>query len=85
MCALDFVIEAAEAAAESVPDLALGKREFDEASRAFVQAQAAFLEAARHDLAYDPKWYSVFAKRRERQFRKRRTARELGRAPETAP
>ncbi|MGW6910267.1 hypothetical protein [Streptomyces sp. NPDC054940] len=77
LCAPDYVIEAAEAAGEAVPHLALRKPEFDEANNAFVAAQAAFLEAARHDLDYEPKWYSVMAKRREHRFRKQRATRPL--------
>ncbi|MFD5265719.1 hypothetical protein [Streptomyces sp. NPDC058335] len=75
LCAPAFVIEAAEAVAEAIPDLALDKQDFGKANKEFVRTQAAFLEAARHDLDYDPKWYSMLAKRRESLFRKRRTAR----------
>ncbi|WP_150136199.1 hypothetical protein [Streptomyces hyaluromycini] len=71
LCAPAYVIEAAETAARAMPGLDTPKGEFDAAYRAFVAAQGAFLDVARHDLGYEPKWYRVDRWWAERQFRKR--------------
>jgi hypothetical protein len=71
LCAPAYVIEAAEAAARALPHLNTPDGEFDAVYSAFVAAQAAFLDVARHDLGYEPKWYRVDRWWAERQFRKR--------------
>ncbi|WP_274563716.1 hypothetical protein [Streptomyces spiramyceticus] len=72
LCAPDYVIEVAEELGRSVPHVGLGKDEFERANQTFVQAQTAFLEAARHDLDYNPKWWQPWKKWKGRTFHARR-------------
>lgn len=85
----EYVTEAAEEIFAVLESLQRSNHEDDEYEDAyqaglikFNQAHKAFLEAARHDLAYNPKRWQLLRRWRERQYRKARAAVET---PAVAP
>ncbi|MFI6150918.1 hypothetical protein [Streptomyces sp. NPDC051109] len=70
LCAPAFVLEKAEALTRALPNFGLDRAEFQTAQKEFLAAQSAFLDVARHDLGYNPKWYSVGAWWTARTYRK---------------
>lgn len=68
------VIAAAETLVSEVSDLDMNDKDdehFGAQFRTVVDAQNAFLNAARADLGYDTRWYQVQRRRRERKFLRR--------------
>ncbi|MFE5945315.1 hypothetical protein [Streptomyces sp. NPDC056480] len=86
LCGVSYVIEAAGNLAEEIGKLpqAGGKGKnaiegydhaaYEEAVEVARGARGKFLEAARHDLAYNPSWWQFARRYKERQFRKRTEA-----------
>ncbi|MET9122075.1 hypothetical protein [Streptomyces sp. NPDC004528] len=78
LCAPAPVLSAAETLMHPIPnsydrdtDNLIPEEEFVDAHHRCGVAKAAFLEAARRDLAYDPRPWQLLRKRREREHRKR--------------
>ncbi len=79
LCAPPQVLDTAENVGKKVPSMSLPKEELAEAMDAYVQAQIAFVAAAREDLAYNPKKWQLLRKRKERAYLKNRRDTELTR------
>jgi hypothetical protein len=83
LCGAPYVIEAAERLfqiLEALPargdghDDAYDDEAYQRSLQDFRKAQWVFLEAARHDLAYNPRWWQLLRKYSERQYRKKHQA-----------
>lgn len=70
LCGPDYVIAAAESVGEALPDPAIGDvpEQLEKGIEPYRIAIKEFLDAARHDLAYNPRWWQFLRKRRERRF-----------------
>lgn len=73
LCAPEYVIAKAEDVMKAwMCNAEVGDEAFAATMRATVKAQAEFLNAARHDLDYNPKWWQFLARRKEKAFLKAR-------------
>ncbi|MGW0188154.1 hypothetical protein ACWDV7_20615 [Streptomyces sp. NPDC003362] len=69
LCAPEYVIARAEEVMKVwAPNTDLDGKEFTAAVQAATNARMAFLNAARHDLDYNPKWWQFLARRKEKAF-----------------
>ncbi|MGH3584705.1 MAG: hypothetical protein ACRDQ0_00110 [Pseudonocardia sp.] len=72
LCAPDYVIKRAEELMQIwAPNAEASKEEFPQVLQAATTARVAFLDAARHDLDYNPKSWHVLTRWKERQYLKR--------------
>ncbi|MEV6400817.1 hypothetical protein AB0M39_39600 [Streptomyces sp. NPDC051907] len=71
LCAPVYVIGAAEKLAAAASALGGTGEEFKQANAAYGQAENAFLEVARHDLNYHPKWWQPWRRQKEKTFRRK--------------
>ncbi|MFJ2922859.1 hypothetical protein [Streptomyces sp. NPDC087307] len=70
LCGSVYVIAAAEAVVKALPDPKDDDDVFEARSAEFLgRATYTFLNAARRDLAYTPRWWQLLRKRKERKFR----------------
>lgn len=75
LCAPEYVIAKAEDLMRAwAGNSDLDSEQFATAMQAATNARIAFLNAARHDLDYNPKWWQFLARRKERAFLKRQKA-----------
>ncbi|KUL34749.1 hypothetical protein ADL12_20485 [Streptomyces regalis] len=83
LCGTSYVTEAADNLFSILQNMQASNHDEDKyedayqaALKEFPKALNAFLEAARHDLAYNPKWWQLPRRWRERQYRKGRASAE---------
>ncbi|MFF1320633.1 hypothetical protein ACFVZZ_14540 [Streptomyces chartreusis] len=72
LCAPSYVIEAAEKLAAAAATLGGTGKDFKQKNVAYNRMELAFLEVARRDLNYHPRWWQLWRKHKERDFRDKR-------------
>ncbi|MFI0929600.1 hypothetical protein ACH4TP_37615 [Streptomyces sp. NPDC021012] len=68
VCAPDYVIDQAEAAAQSFPNVDLEPEAFSKAGALYLKKKALFIDSVRRDLAYGAAWWQLWRKAKEKWF-----------------